>query len=127
MSDPKGELIIRTLAMPADTNPDGDIFGGWILSQMDIAGGIASKKRANGRTVTIAVDTMTFHLPVLVGDVVCCYSEIVKVGKTSLQVKVEAWCNRAYEAGRVKVTEGTFTYVAVDKLRKPRLVDPPKE
>ena len=86
MSEPSGELTIRTQAMPADTNPDGDIFGGWLLSQMDVAGGIFTKKIVRGRTVTVAVDAMNFHLPVYVGDVICCYCEVIKEGRTSLAV-----------------------------------------
>lgn len=116
---PKGELAIRTLAMPADTNPNGDIFGGWVLSQMDIAGGIVSKRITNGRTVTVAVDAMTFHLPVLVGDVLCCYCDVIKTGKTSITVRIEAWVNREYHGTSIKVTEGTYTYVAVDETRRP--------
>ncbi len=118
-----GELAIRTLAMPADTNPDGDIFGGWLLSQMDIAGGIVTKKLTHGRTVTVAVDSMTFHLPVYVGDVCCCYVECLKIGRTSVQVKVEAWCIRQYSTERVLVTEGIFTYVAIDDDKKPRVIN----
>ncbi|MDD0853440.1 acyl-CoA thioesterase [Halobacteriovorax sp. GB3] len=120
---PKGELCVRTLAMPGDTNPNGDIFGGWVLSQMDIAGGIYSGKRCQGRTVTVAVDSMTFHRPVLVGDVVCGYCETVKEGNTSLAVKIEAWVIRRNETERTIVTEGVFTYVAVDENRKPRSID----
>lgn len=117
------ELITRGLAMPADTNPDGDIFGGWVMSQMDIAGGILTKKRAKGRTVTIAVESMVFHLPVYVGDVLCCYCGVTKIGRTSIEVKVEAWASRQYKDERVKVTEGVFTYVAIDENKKPRPVD----
>lgn len=116
---PMGEMITRTLAMPADTNPDGDIFGGWVLSQMDIAGGILTKKVANGRTVTIALDSMVFHLPVFVGDVLCCYGKVMKTGRTSITVKVEAYARRQYKDERVKVTEGVFTYVHVTEDRKP--------
>lgn len=119
---PKGELIIRTQAMPKDTNPDGDIFGGWLLSQMDIAGGILSKQKAQGRTVTVAIEAMTFHRPVFVGDTVCCYGDVIKVGNTSIAIKVEAWAQRQYQEGRVKVTEGIYTYVAVDKDRRPRKI-----
>lgn len=123
---PRGELALRTMAMPADTNPSGDIFGGWLLSQMDIAGGIATKARSSGRVVTIAVEAMTFHKPVFVGDVVCCYVELVRVGKTSMTTRVQAWVLRqALPQERVKVTEGTFTYVAIDDDRRPRLIDPP--
>lgn len=120
---PRGEMAIRTLAMPADTNPAGDIFGGWVLSQMDIAGGIVTKKCAKGRTVTVAVDSMTFHLPVLVGDVLCCYAEIIKIGTTSITARIEAWATRQYEDERTLVTEGIFTYVAVDANRNPRKIE----
>ncbi|MGB0452164.1 MAG: acyl-CoA thioesterase [Bacteriovoracaceae bacterium] len=124
MSEPSGDLIIRTLAMPADTNPDGDIFGGWVLSQMDIAGGILSKKIVEGRTVTVAVESMVFHLPVFTGDVLCCYGEVHKIGRTSITIKLEAWAARAYKNdGRVKVTEGLFKYVHIDENRKPAVIE----
>ena len=116
--EPKGELSIRTQAMPADTNPNGDIFGGWVLSQMDIAGGVFSSSLARGRTVTVAVDGMTFHRPVLVGDILCCYVQNIKTGNTSLSVKVEAWVSRNFRRF-FKVTEGIFTYVAIDEDRNP--------
>ncbi len=116
---PIGELSTRTLAMPGDTNPAGDIFGGWVLSQMDIAGGIFCNRYCSGRTATVAVDSMTFHLPVKVGDVLCCYVNIVKEGRTSLAVKIEAWAVRQYSTERLKVTEGTFTYVSIDENGKP--------
>ena len=120
---PVGELVLRTLAMPADTNPNGDIFGGWVLSQMDIAGGLAAKQRAQGRVATVAVDAMTFHKPVFVGDVVCCYALIEKTGTTSITVRVQAWVNREARASeRIKVTEGVFTYVAIGTDRRPRPV-----
>lgn len=120
---PDGELAIRVLAMPENTNPAGDIFGGWVLSQMDIAGGLVTKRVAKGRTVTIAVNSMTFHRPVLVGDTMCCYVSVLKIGKSSIQVKIESWVNREYSEGREKVTEGIFTYVAVTSDRKPRPID----
>lgn len=119
---PRGELSIRTLAMPADANPSGDIFGGWVLSQMDIAGGIAAAARARGRVATVAVTAMTFHLPVYVGDVMCVYTEIRKVGRTSITIGIEAWALRARLGDRVKVTEGQFVYVAIDAQGKPRPV-----
>lgn len=119
---PSGELAVRTLAMPADTNPNGDIFGGWVLSQMDIAGAIVAGKRAQGRTVTISLEAMKFHRPVHVGDVLCCYAEILKVGRTSMQIKIEAWAMRNFDPERVMVTEGLFTYVAIDDERRPRPV-----
>ena len=112
----RGTLSIRTLAMPADTNPNGDIFGGWLMSQMDIAGSITAHSRAGGRVVTVGVEAMTFHRPVHVGDVVCCYTDIVKTGKTSMTVLVEVWALRERNtADNVKVTEGTFTFVAIGK------------
>lgn len=118
---PQGELAVRVLAMPADTNPAGDIFGGWVLSQMDIAGGLVSARVAKGRTVTIAIDSMTFHKPVLVGDTLCCYVSVEKLGKTSIRVKIESWVRRQFDdIERVLVTEGTFTYVAVTQDRVPR-------
>ena len=91
---PAGELSTRNVAMPADTNPAGDIFGGWLLAQMDIAGGIVANRRAGGRTATVAVDAMKFHLPVFVGDILCCYAEIVRVGTSSIAVKIEAWAEK---------------------------------
>lgn len=123
-TSPNGELAIRTLAMPADTNPNGDIFGGWVLSQMDIAGGIFSKTIAGRKTVTVAVDAMQFHLPVKVGDVLCCYVELVKIGRTSIRVKIEAWASRQYSSERIMVTEGTFTYVVIDNNHRPIPVKP---
>lgn len=120
---PTGELAIRTIAMPSDQNASGDIFGGWVLSQMDIAGGILAGRRARGRTATVAVDAMTFHLPVHVGDVVNCYSRIERVGRTSLTVAVEVWAERRNTKEVVKVTEGLFTFVALGKDRRPRPVD----
>ncbi|HET6467387.1 MAG TPA: acyl-CoA thioesterase [Geminicoccaceae bacterium] len=118
----RGVPAVRTLAMPGDTNPSGDIFGGWVLAQMDIAGGIVAAERAQGRVATIGVEAMTFHKPVLVGDVVSCYCEIARVGRTSLSVQVEIWVRRGRTGEEVKVTEGRFTYVAIDEARKPRLV-----
>lgn len=113
---------VRTLAMPADTNPAGDIFGGWLLAQMDIAGGIAAHQRARGRVATVAIDSMTFHKPVLVGDLVSCYVEIVRVGRTSLTVHVQTRAQRERSADEITVTEGRFTYVAIDEQRRPREV-----
>lgn len=119
-SGPRGELVIRTLAMPADTNPAGDIFGGWLLAQMDIAGGLIANQLAGGRAATVAVEAMKFHLPVFVGDVLCCYGEVVNEGRTSVAVHIEAWVLRSYSDVRVQVTEGVFTYVAIDENRCPR-------
>ena len=119
---PAGEPAIRVIAMPADANPNGDIFGGWLMSQMDIAGGSVAVARAHGRTATVAVDAMTFHKPVFVGDVVSVYAEIRRVGRTSMQVHVQAWARRGRGDVEEMVTEGTFTYVAIDENRRPRPV-----
>ena len=121
--EPTGELCIRTLAMPADTNQNGDIFGGWVLGQMDIAGGIFASKIAKGRCVTVAVDAMTFRKPVYIGDVVCVHASPIRVGKTSLTVRIEAWVIRRNETRRILVTEGNFTYVAIDEQGRPRRVE----
>jgi len=120
--EPVGELSIRTLAMPADANPSGDIFGGWVLSQMDIGGGIAAAARARGRIATVAVTAMTFHLPVYVGDVLCVYADIQRIGRTSIAVGLEAWALRRNDGRRIKVTEGRFVYVAIDGEGRPRPV-----
>jgi acyl-CoA thioesterase YciA len=119
---PTGDPAIRTLAMPANTNPNGDIFGGWLMSQMDIAGGSIAVARSHGRTATVAVDAMTFHKPVFVGDVVSVYADIKRVGRTSMQVHVQAWARRSRGELEEMVTEGTFTYVAIDENRRPRPV-----
>ncbi len=121
--EPHGTLTVRTLAMPADTNPSGDIFGGWVMSQMDIAGGIAAYERARGRVVTVAVNAMTFIVPVKVGDVLCVYTTIEKVGTTSITVDIEAWVRRQRISDRIKVTEGKFVYVALDEKGGKRKVD----
>lgn len=110
---PIGVLTIRTLAMPADTNPAGDIFGGWVMSQMDIAGAIAAVERAQGRVVTVAVEAMTFIAPVKVGDILCVYTTIERIGTTSITVAMEAWARRDRLAERQKVTDGRFVYVAL--------------
>lgn len=116
---PEGDLSTRTLAMPGDANPNGDIFGGWVLSQMDIAGAISANNIA-GRTVTVSMDGLSFIQPVMVGDVVCCYTKLVKTGRTSITLKVQTWTVRKMEDFRRKVTEGIFTYVCIDETRKPK-------
>jgi acyl-CoA thioesterase YciA len=121
---PRGELSLRTLAMPADTNQNGDIFGGWLLSQMDIAGGIYVAKSVRSRSVTVAIEAMTFRKPVFVGDVVSVYTDTVRVGRTSVSVRVEAWVTRANESQMILVTDGTFTYVAIDAQGMPTPVKP---
>lgn len=126
--NPHGDLILRTLAMPPDTNPNGDIFGGWIMSQMDIAGGILAKETARSRVVTIAVEAMRFHKPVKVGDIVCCYGSVVRIGTTSVTIHLEVWIKpilRATEefCPRYKVTEADFTYVAIDDNGQKRAIE----
>lgn len=118
--------IIRVLAMPTDTNTAGDIFGGWIMAQVDIAGSIAATRRARGRVVTVAVKEFQFHKPVFIGDLISCYADITRIGNTSLTVFVEVFAERNRDAGAsVKVTEATLTYVAIDEQRKPRPVPNP--
>lgn len=121
-SGPDGELTLRTLAMPADTNVNGDIFGGWVLSQMDMAAGIVAGEKAQGRVATIAVDAMKFIRPVKVGDVLCVYCHIARVGRTSMAIEVEAWVRRERMGMREKVTEAIFTFVAIDGDGRPREV-----
>ncbi len=118
----RGEPAIRTVAMPADTNSNGDIFGGWVLSQMDLAAGIVAARRAKGRVATIAVDGMTFHRPISVGDVVSCYAHVARIGRTSLTIQVDTYVIRGRINDEVKVTEGRFTMVAIDDQGKPRPV-----
>jgi acyl-CoA thioesterase YciA len=116
---PTGELTLRTLAMPSDANPAGDIFGGWVMSQMDLASGIRAGERAHGRVVTAAVKEMAFQLPVKVGDTLNVYTEITRVGRTSITLQVEAWAHRARHRTLEKVTAGTFIMVALDEDGKP--------
>ena len=123
-TEPTGALTIRTLAMPADTNPSGDIFGGWVMSQMDIAGAIAAVERARGRVVTVAVEAMTFIAPVKVGDILCVYTTIERVGTTSITVGIEAWARRNRIADRVKVTDGRFVYVALGENGQKTAIPP---
>jgi len=123
MSDkPQGELTTRTLAMPADQNPAGDVFGGWVLSQMDIAAGIAASERAQCRTVTVALDGMHFIRPVKIGDILCVYTEIQRVGNSSIDIHVEAWVQRDRSRNTVKVTEAKFKFVALGVDGRPRAV-----
>jgi acyl-CoA thioesterase YciA len=120
--EPQGQLTIRTLAMPGDTNPSGDIFGGWVLSQMDIAGGIAASEIAGSRVVTAAVEAMSFIAPVKIGDVLCVYTSITRVGTTSITIEIEAYVRRRGLAERVKVTSGHFVFVALDDAGRKRPV-----
>ena len=123
-SKPRGALTIRTIAMPADTNANGDIFGGWVMARMDQAGGIAGVERAHGRVVTIAVDAMTFIQPMRVGDVLEVYTEVESVGRTSMKIHVEAWARRFQTQIHEKVTDANFTFVAIDDNGKPRPIPP---
>ncbi len=117
---PQGELTIQTLAMPGDTNPNGDIFGGWIVSQMDLAAGILAKRLSHGRVATVAIHSMTFLKPVHVGDIISCHVQLIKKGTTSLTTNVEVWAVPAAEQEAYLVTEGVFVFVAIDQHGKPR-------
>ncbi|MBR1120453.1 acyl-CoA thioesterase [Bradyrhizobium lablabi] len=122
LTEPRGDLCIRTLAMPADTNANGDIFGGWLLSQMDLAGGVAALKIAKSRTVTVSIEAMNFRKPVYVGDLVSVYANLIRVGRTSMTIHLEAWVVRRKETQPILVTDGNFTYVAIDDDGKPRVI-----
>ncbi len=122
---PSGVLVLRTLAMPKDTNPKGDVFGGWILAQMDAAGGLMASEIAKGRTVTVSVEKMVFEVPVRVGDAICVHAELLQVGNSSMDIKLEVWAKglaAEYEADRQLVTEGVFRYIAIDEQGRPRRV-----
>ena len=117
---PTGELAIQTLAMPMNTNPHGDIFGGWLVSQMDLAAGILAKQHSKGRAATVAIDSMSFLHPVHVGDVVSCYVDLMHMGNTSMTIKVEVW-KEVFVTGEIRqVTEGVFTFVAINEDGRPR-------
>jgi acyl-CoA thioesterase YciA len=119
---PSGEPAIRTIAMPADTNANGDIFGGWLLAQMDLAGGNVAMRRSRGRVATVAIDSMAFISPVSVGDEVSIYARIVATGRTSLRVFIEAWKRHRHDEAMEKVTEATFVFVAIGEDKRPRAV-----
>ncbi|TPQ37423.1 acyl-CoA thioesterase [Bradyrhizobium guangdongense] len=121
-TEPHGDLCIRTLAMPADTNANGDIFGGWLLSQMDVGGGVFASKIAKSRTVTVAIDAMNFRKAVYVGDLVSVYATLVRTGRTSMTVHLEAWALRRRETQPILVTDGNFTYVSIDDEGKPQVI-----
>ena len=123
-TEPRGDLCIRTLAMPADTNANGDIFGGWLLSQMDIGGGVFASKIANSRTVTVAIDAMNFRKAVYVGDLVSVHANLVRIGRTSITVHLEAWVLRRKDMPQesILVTDGNFTYVSIDEQGHPRVI-----
>ena len=121
---PEGQPALRTIAMPADANPNGDIFGGWLLSQMDLAGSVVAYERARGRIATVAIDAMSFRQPVFIGDLVSCYATVNRVGNTSIRVKVETYVRRRESRAQILVTDGLFTYVAIDPRGHPRPVPP---
>lgn len=126
MTVPQSEPVIRVTAMPADANAYGDIFGGWLMSLMDMGAGLIAARRAHGRAVTVAMDGMQFHKPVKVGDEVTVYGELRKMGRTSMTICVEAWRRNRHEEERVKVTEAVFTFVAIDDLGQPRAIEQEK-
>jgi acyl-CoA thioesterase YciA len=119
---PQGDLALQTVAMPKDTNANGDIFGGWLLSQMDIAGGIAAAEVAEGRVATVAIDGMAFLTPVHVGAVVTCYTDVLEVGRSSIRIMVEVWINSRHDGEPLKVTEGEFVFVAIDQNGRTRTI-----
>jgi len=116
---PKGELTVRIPAMPADANANGDIFGGWVVSQMDLAAGVRAAERARGRVATVAINALVFKKPVKIGDTLCVYTTIEKVGRTSITLAIEAWARQRTSKDRTKVTEGTFVMVAIDDEGRP--------
>jgi acyl-CoA thioesterase YciA len=122
-NDTRGEITIQTLAMPADTNANGDIFGGWLVSQMDLAAGVLAKKIANGRVATVAINSMTFLEPVHVGDVVSCYVKLIKQGASSMSFAIEVWSEELVSGDKYQVTKGIFVFVAIDEQGKPRKVE----
>jgi len=121
---PQGELALQTIAMPKDTNFSGDIFGGWLLSQMDLAGAITAGEVAKGRVATVAIDGMAFITPVHVGAVVSCYCDVLEVGRSSVRIMVEVWINSAQDGEPIKVTEGEFVFVAIDDQKRTRPIQP---
>ena len=130
IENPKGHLLLRTLAMPADSNANGDIFGGWIMSQIDLAGGMLAKENSQGRVVTRHVSDILFKKPVEIGDVVCCYGECTKIGTSSMTIDLEVWVKPVTTEGvgkRYKVCEATFKYVAVNNLGRPREINKDKK
>ena len=123
--EPMGELALQTLAMPRDANADGDIFGGWLVSQMDMAGAVLANKAARGRVVTVAIDGLLFSSPVSIGSTVSCYTKMLEIGRSSMRILVEVWAREATKQYHTKVTEGIFTFVAIDENRRTRAVPKP--
>ena len=117
--------VIQTITMPADANGNGDIFGGWVLSQMDIAGGVAAGRVCTGRCATVAIEAMTFHRPISIGDLVSVYADVTRIGNTSVSIHIDTYVTRRDESHPIKVTEGTFVYVAIDENGRPRPVPQP--
>lgn len=124
-AQPTGQLTVRIVAMPADTNAAGDIFGGWIMAQMDLSAGVAGRERARGRVVTASVSSLSFLQPVKVGDVVAVYTEVVGTGRSSIRIQIEAWVIRGTGSTQLKVTEALFVMVAVDEAGSPAALPPP--
>jgi acyl-CoA thioesterase YciA len=120
--EPSGDLSLQTIAMPRDTNANGDIFGGWLVSQMDLAGGVAAPATAGGRVATVAIDRMSFMVPVKVGAIVSCYTEVIAIGRSSIEVNIEVWATDATRRQPTKVTEGVFVFVAIDENGRTRPV-----
>lgn len=119
---PHGDLALQTVAMPKDTNPNGDIFGGWLMSQMDIAGMVTASEVADGRVATVAIDAMAFLTPVHVGAVVSCYCDVLEIGRSSIRIVVEVWINSKHDGEPIKVTEGEFVFVAIDDNGRTRSI-----
>jgi acyl-CoA thioesterase YciA len=119
---PQGELALQTIAMPKDTNPYGDIYGGWLLMQMDLAGAITAREVARGRVATVAIEGMAFITPVHVGAVVSCYCDVVEIGRSSIRIVVEVWIDSPHDGEPIKVTEGEFVFVAIDDKRRTRTI-----
>ncbi len=120
---PQGELALQTIAMPKDTNASGDIFGGWLLSQMDLAGAITAREVAGGRVATVAIEGMAFITPVHVGAVVTCYCDVIEIGRSSIRIVVEVWIDSPHDGEPIKVTEGEFIFVAIDDKRRTRTIN----
>jgi acyl-CoA thioesterase YciA len=120
MTEPRGEITLQTIAMPADSNANGDIFGGWLMAQMDLGASVLARGRARGRVATVAVDGMQFHKPVKIGDVLAIHSVLEREGRTSMGVAVEAWITRLPKGDHMRVTKAAFTFVAIDDDGKPR-------
>ncbi|EED34974.1 acyl-CoA thioester hydrolase YciA [Luminiphilus syltensis NOR5-1B] len=121
---PQGDLALQTIAMPKDTNASGDIFGGWLLSQMDLAGAITAEETAGRRIATVAIEGMAFLTPVHVGAVVSCYCDVIEIGRSSMRIVVEVWINSRHDGEPIKVTEGIFVFVAIDENGRTRHINP---